>query len=81
MEEAPLSATGNGTGHAHIEKTLLICRENPAPDNQECLLLSSEIDGFAVFQLKLELIGDQGNKFGIGGFALGIADCVPEEAL
>ena len=32
-------------------------------------------------ELQLQLVGDQGDEFGIGGLALGVGHGVPEEAL
>ena len=39
------------------------------------------IGSAGALQLQLKFISDQCNKFGIRGFSLGIADCVPEKAL
>ena len=41
----------------------------------------SEIGNLAGLQLEGKLVSDKRNKFRIGGFSLGIADCVPEEPL
>ena len=41
----------------------------------------SEVGDFAGFELKLQFIRDQGDKLTVGGFPLGIADRVSEEAL
>ena len=41
----------------------------------------SELRGLGAFQLKLELVCDKRNEFGIGGLSLGIADGVAKEAL
>ena len=44
-------------------------------------LIISEIDNFAAFELKLKLICNQGDEFGIRGFSLGIADGIAEKSL
>ena len=41
----------------------------------------SEIRHLGRFQLQLELVRNQGNKFGIRGFSLGIADGIAEKSL
>ena len=40
-----------------------------------------EICHFAGFQLKLELVSDKGDEFGIRGFSLGITDGIAEKSL
>ena len=42
---------------------------------------NSVICGAGAFQLKLKLVRNQRNKFGIRGFSLGIADSVAEKSL
>ena len=37
--------------------------------------------GIHGFELQLELVGYEGNEFGIGGLALGVADGVAEKTL
>ena len=44
-------------------------------------MYQSEICYFRRFQLQLELVCDEGDKFRIGGFPLGIADRITEEPL
>ena len=41
----------------------------------------SEIGNLRRLQLQLELVRDKGNKFGIRGFSLGIADGIAEKSL
>ena len=41
----------------------------------------SEIGNLAGLQLKLELVSDKGDEFGIRGFSLGIADGIAEKSL
>ena len=41
----------------------------------------SELGHVLSFELKLELVRDQGDEFRIGGLALGVAYCVAEEPL
>lgn len=39
------------------------------------------LGGIHGFELQLELVGYEGNEFGIGGLALGVADGVAEKTL
>ena len=41
----------------------------------------SEIGNLAGLQLQLQFVRNQGDKFGIRGFSLGIGNCVPKEPL
>ena len=41
----------------------------------------SEIGNLAGLQLKLQFVSDQGNKFGIRGISLGVADGIAEKSL
>ena len=41
----------------------------------------SIIDRFGVFQLQLELIGDEGDELAVGGLAFCVGNCIAEEAL
>ena len=41
----------------------------------------SEIRCLGGLQLQLQLVRDEGDELRVGGFAFGIADCVPEEPL
>jgi hypothetical protein len=50
------------------------------PDIQESRR-ASEIGNLAGLQLKLQFVSNQGNKFGIRGFSLGIADSIAEKSL
>ena len=43
--------------------------------------VQSEIGYFGRLQLKLELVSDKRDKFGLRGFSLGIADGIAKEAL
>ena len=40
-----------------------------------------KVGNLAGLQLKLQFVGDKGNKFGIRGFSLGIADGIAEKSL
>ena len=40
-----------------------------------------KVHHFTAFQLELEFIGDEGDKLGIGGLALGVGNGVAEEPL
>ena len=43
--------------------------------------LVSESCRFAGFELQLQPVGNEGYKFGIRGFSLGVADGIPEKSL
>ena len=43
--------------------------------------MASEIRNLRRLQLKLQFVSNKGNKFGIRGFSLGIADSIPEKSL
>ena len=43
--------------------------------------VSLEIGDLVVFELKLKLVGDEGDEFTIGRLALGITDCISKKAL
>ena len=43
--------------------------------------MQSEIGNLAGLQLKLQFVSDKGDKFGIRGFSLGIADSIAEKSL
>ena len=52
------------------------------PIKQERFIgLKSEIRNFPVFKLQLQLVRNQCNKLRIGGFSLGITDCVAKKSL
>jgi hypothetical protein len=40
-----------------------------------------KLGSFGGLQLQLELVSDQRDKFGIGGFSLGIGNCIAKESL
>ena len=51
------------------------------PKIRKPLESQSKISNLRRLQLKLQFVSDKGNKFGIGGFSLGIADGIAEKSL
>ena len=51
------------------------------PKIRKSIAAQSEIGYFGRFELKLQFVSDQGNKFRIGRLALGIADGIAKESL
>ena len=51
------------------------------PKSRKTIAAQSEIGNFGRLQLKLQFVSDKGNKLRIGGFSLGIGNCVPKEPL
>ena len=50
-------------------------------EKRKPVALQSEIGNLRRLQLKLELVRNKGDKFGIRGFSLGIADGIAEKSL
>ena len=51
------------------------------PKSRKPVAAQSEIGNLRRLQLKLQFVSDQGNKFRIRGFSLGIADGIAEKSL
>ena len=51
------------------------------PKSRKPVAAQSEIGNLAGLQLKLELVCDKSDKFGIRGFSLGITDSIAEKSL
>ena len=51
------------------------------PKSRKPVAPQSEIGNLRRLQLKLELVSDKGDEFGIGRFSLCIADCVAKKSL
>ena len=51
------------------------------PKSRKPVAAQSEIGNLGRLQLKLQFVSDKCNKFGIGGFSLGITDGIAEKSL
>ena len=51
------------------------------PKSRKPVAAQSEIGNLRRLQLKLQFVSDKGDKFGICGFSLGIADGITEKSL
>ena len=51
------------------------------PKSRKTVAAQSEIGNLGRLQLKLKLVSDKGDEFGIRGFSLGIADGIAEKSL
>ena len=51
------------------------------PKSRKTVAAQSEIGNLRRLQLKLQIVSDKGDEFGIRGFSLGIADGIAEKSL
>ncbi len=59
----------------------LHCIDYPKEKSQKPVAARSEIGNLVRLQLQLQFVSDTSDEFRIGGFSLGVADCVPKEPL
>ena len=61
--------------------TEIRCTDHPKEKNRKPVAAQSELGHVLSFELKLELVRNQGNKLTVGRFALGVGNRVAEESL